>query len=96
MSVKGKLKKCNKRIEDLEKEISKLRENVHIKTAENSSREQLYENIIKFAITNHLGGLKGGIAVDEVSIYKMKDLYLDIDHSHVIPAYVMRVVPKYY
>lgn len=96
MSVKGKIKRCNKRIEELENEISKLRKTVNIKAIENSSREQLYENIIKFAISNHLGGLEGGIAIDEVSIAKMKDLHLDIERSHVTHAYVMRIIPRYY
>ena len=50
------------------------------------------ENIIKFAITNHVGNLRAGIMIDTVAIDKMKDLRLLIDRDDECGrAYVIRV-----
>ena len=56
-----------------------------------TEKEQLYENIIKFAITNHIGGLHGGMMIDYFGIDKMKDLKLDIERNHFEHAYIIRV-----
>ena len=52
--------------------------------------EQL-ENIVKFAITNHIGGIRGGMAIDWFGIDKMQDLRLDVEKSIIDHAYIMRV-----
>lgn len=92
MSVKGKVKKCNKRISQLEEEINDLKTKLLNKQIENSSKEQLYENIIKFAITNQIGNLKGGIAIDAMGIDKMNNLRLSIDRNYEYGnAYIIRV-----
>lgn len=91
MSVKAKVKRCNKKIQDLENEISKLRTELCNNTVRTSSKEQLYENIIKFAITNHVGNLQGGMMIDCDGIDKMRNLRLDIESNHFEHAYIMRV-----
>lgn len=91
MSVKLKVKRCNKKILQLENEINKLITELRNETVKNSSKEQLYENIIKFAITNHIGGLHGGMMIDYFGIDKMKDLRLDVESNHFEHAYIMRV-----
>lgn len=91
MSVKSKVKRCNKKILQLENEINKLKTVLYNKTVETSSKEQLYENIIKFAITNHIGGLRGGMMIDYFGIDKMNNLKLDIESNHFEHAYIMRV-----
>lgn len=91
MSVKGKVKKCNKRISQLEEEINDLKTKLLNKQIENSSKEQLYENIIKFAITNQIGNLKGGMMIDYFGIDKMKDLKLSIESNPMEHAYIMRL-----
>lgn len=97
MSVKSKVKRCNKEIEilklkikDLECQNSNLRKNI-LKNDSNSEKTKLYENIIKFAITNHIGGLHGGMIIDYFGIDKMKDLRLDVESNHFEHAYIMRV-----
>lgn len=91
MSVKSKVKRCNKEILRLEEEINKLKAELYNNTVRKSSKEQLYENIIKFAITNHIGGLKGGMMVDYFTIDKMRDLELDVESSYMDHSYIMRV-----
>lgn len=94
MSVKGKVKRCNKQIKILQDQLetaqlsnSRLREKI-----DSQIDNKTLENIIKFAITNHVGNLRAGIMIDTVAIDKMKDLRLLIDRDDECGgAYVIRV-----
>lgn len=104
MSVKGKVKRLNKRIENLQEELqtyqlsnSRLRnKNDKLKTeleeqkADKQYTEQL-ENILKFAITNHIGNLRGGMQIERYGIDKMQDLRLSIDYQPEFNSYIIRV-----
>ena len=104
MSVKGKVKKLNKKIENLQEELqtyqlsnSKLRnKNNRLKTeleeqkADKKYIEQL-ENILKFALTNHIGNLRGGMQIQRYGIDKMQDLRLSIDYMPENNSYIIRV-----
>lgn len=67
MSVKGKVKRLNRQIEKLNCELIQLEKlkNNNKRIIEDYSSDlekiKIYENIIKFAITNHLGNLRGGM-----------------------------------
>ena len=94
MSVKGKVKRCNKQIKILQDQLetaqlsnSRLREKI-----DSQMDNRTLENIIKFAITNHVGNLRAGIMIDAASVDKMKDLKLLIDRNEEYGrAYVIRV-----
>ena len=104
MSVKGKVKKLNKKIENLQEELqtyqlsnSRLRDkNDRLKTeleeqkADKKYIEQL-ENILKFALTNHIGNLRGGMQIQRYGIDKMQDLRLSIDYMPENNSYIIRV-----
>lgn len=100
MSVKGKVKKLNKKIENLQEELQKLQtcqlSNSRLKTeleeqkVDKQYTEQL-ENILKFAITNHIGNLRGGIQIERYGIDKMQDLRLSIDYQPEFNSYIIRV-----
>ncbi len=104
MSVKGKVKKLNKKIENLQEELqiyqlsnSRLRDkNDRLKTeleeqkADKKYIEQL-ENILKFALTNHIGNLRGGMQIQRYGIDKMQDLRLSIDYQPEFDSYTIRV-----
>ncbi len=104
MSVKGKVKRLNKEIDNLQKELqtcqlsnSRLRnKSDRLKTelegqkADNQYTEQL-ENILKFAITNHIGNLRGGMQIERYGIDKMQDLRLSIDYMPENNSYIIRV-----
>lgn len=51
----------------------------------------MLENIIKFAITNHVGNLRAGMIVDINTIDKMKELRLNIERNDFERAYIIRV-----
>ncbi len=104
MSVKGKVKKLNRKIENLQEELqtyqlsnSRLRnKNNRLKTeleeqkADKQYMKQL-ENILKFALTNHIGNLRGGMQVERYGIDKMQDLRLSIDYMPENNSYIIRV-----
>ena len=101
MSVKSKVKRCNKEIKKLNGKIVGLefeleRRNNNLKRiSEDYEKDlekiKLYENIIKFAITNHIGGIRGGMAIDWFGIDKMQGLRLDVEKNIIEHAYIMRV-----
>lgn len=97
MSVKGKVKRLNKEILELQDELkterlsnNRLRVKLDDRTAELKYIKEL-ENIVKFAITNHMGGLHGGMQIDRYGIDKMQDLRLSINYSHMDNSYIIRV-----
>lgn len=98
MSVKGKVKRLNKQLKELQQNYNNLQgrnTSLNMKLKEqvtSESKNQLYENIIKFAVTNHVGNLRAGMMIDAAAIDKMKDLRLLIDRDDECGrAYVIRV-----
>ncbi len=97
MSVKGKVKRCNKEIIRLQDELeterlsnSRLRQRLDKENQSKVYIEQL-ENILKFAITNHIGNLRGGMQIERYGIDKMQDLRLSIDYQPELNSYIIRV-----
>ena len=104
MSVKGKVKRLNKQIKNLQEELQtyqlsnnrlknktdRLKVELEEQKADKQYTEQL-ENIVKFALTNHIGNLRGGMQIDRYGIDKMQDLRLNIDYSHIDNSYIIRV-----
>lgn len=104
MSVKGKVKRLNKRIENLQEELQTYqlfnsilrnkndRLNIELEgqKADKQYTEQL-ENIIKFAITNQIGGMRGGMRIERYGIDKMQDLRLSIDYQPEFNSYIIKV-----
>lgn len=93
MSVKSKIKRLNKEIRKLQEELetyqlsnSRLRQKLDTQT-----HNETLENIVKFAVTNHVGNLCCGMAIDWNSIDKMRELKLDIEKNHMEHAYFIRV-----
>lgn len=94
MSVKSKVKRCNA-------EIKHLKEQLETSELLNHKLQQQFEtlidnktlgNIVKFAVTEHIGNLQGGIAIDARGIDKMHNLRLSIDRSYENEnAYIIRV-----
>lgn len=101
MSVKSKVKRCNKEIrrqeiviENLETEKNRLEHNFK-RVSEDYTRDleklKLYENIIKFALTNQIGGLEGGMRIDWFGIDKMQSLQLNVENDPYTNGYIIQV-----
>ena len=104
MSVKGKVKKLNKKIKNLQEELqtyqlsnSRLRnknDRLNIELEGQKADKQYTEilkNIVKFAITNHIGNLRGGMQIERYGIDKMQDLRLSIDYEPEFNSYIIRI-----
>ncbi len=104
MSVKGKVKKLNKKIEELQDELqtyklsnSRLRDKadslkIELESQmENKQYTETLENIVKFAVTNHIGSLRGGIQIERHGIEKMHNLNLRIEYLLEYNCYIIRV-----
>ena len=104
MSVKGKVKRLNKQIKNLQEELQtyqlsnnrlknktdRLKVELEEQKVDKQYTEQL-ENIVKFALTNHIGNLRGGMQIERYGIDKMQDLRLSIDYQPEFNSYIIRV-----
>lgn len=93
MSVKTKVKRCNKEIKRLEEELETYKlSNERLKQKLDSQIDnKLLENIVKFAVTNYLGGLYGGVKVERYGIDKMQDLKLSVEYEPEFNSYMIKV-----
>jgi hypothetical protein len=94
MSVKSKVKRCNAEIKHLKEQLetSELLNHKLQQQFETLIDNKTLENIVKFAVTQQIGGLHGGITINAMSIDKMNDLRLFIDRSYENEdAYIIRV-----
>jgi predicted nuclease with TOPRIM domain len=101
MSAKGKVKRLNKEIDNLQKELqtcqlsnSRLRnknDRLNIELEGQKAVIEELENILKFAITNHIGNLRGGMQIERYGIDKMQNLRLSIDYQPEFNSYIIRV-----
>lgn len=97
MSVKSKVKRFNEeikrlelKVKDLEIQNRNLQKNI-LKNDDNSEKTKLYANIIKFALTNHIGSLEGGMRIEKYGIDKTSKLRLFVDYEPEFNSYVIRV-----
>ncbi len=104
MSVKGKVKRLNKRIENLQEELQTYQlSNSRLKNKNDRLKMELegqkadiqytdiLENIVKFALTNHIGNLRGGMQIERYGIDKMQNLRLRIDYQPEFNSYIIKV-----
>lgn len=87
MSVKSKVRRCNKEIERLKEELETERLSNRRLRSKLDNGNELLENIVKFAVTNQVGGLRAGMMIDRNTIDKMRDLRLHVEYSHIENAY---------
>lgn len=97
MSVKVKVKRLNKQIKNLQEELqtyqlsnNRLKVKLEEQKSDKQYTEQL-ENIVKFALTNHIGNLRGVMRIDRYGIDKMQDLRLNINYIVENDSYIIRV-----
>lgn len=97
MSVKAKVKRLNKEIIKLKDELEtetlsnrRLRQRLDEEKQFSDYVRQL-ENIVKFALTNQIGNLRGGMLIERYGIDKMQNLRLSIDYVPENNSYIIRV-----
>ena len=97
MSIKNKVKRLNKEILNLQNKLEttelsnrRLRQRLDEEKQFSDYVRQL-ENIVKFALTNQIGNLRGGMQIERYGIDKMQDLRLSIDYMPENNSYIIRV-----
>lgn len=104
MSVKGKVRRLNSEIKELQEELQtyrlsndklrnksdRLKIELEGKKADKQYINQL-ENMIKFAVTNHIGNLRGGMVIERYGVDKMQNLRLSIEYQPEYNGYIIRV-----
>lgn len=97
MNARQKAKRASKDTNNLKQHIEKLNGEITSLKYENRKlnnqtfENKTLENVLKFAITNHIGGLRGGMMIDMFSIDKMKDIDLKIEAIPQEHSYMIRV-----
>lgn len=97
MSVKGKVKRLNKELIKLKDELeTETLSNRRLKQKLNKEKQfsdyvRQLENIVKFALTNQIGNLRGGMQIERYGIDKMQNLRLSIDYVPENNSYIIRV-----
>lgn len=104
MSIKSKIKRLNKEIIKLQDELETERlSNSRLRNKSDRLKIELegqkadiqytdiLENIVKFALTNHIGNLRGGMEIEKYGIDKMQNLKLSIDYEPQYNSYIIRV-----
>ena len=103
MSVKRKIKRLNKQIKELQEELQiyklsrcTLKSNLdHLKLelAKQETDKQYtkqLENIVKYALTNHIGNLRGGIRIERYETDKLQNLKLNVIFEPESNSYIIR------
>ena len=86
----GFMEKECEALENLLTRYKQLQKENEEQKADKQYTEQL-ENILKFAITNHIGNLRGGMEIERYGIDKMQNLRLSIDYVPENNSYIIRV-----
>ena len=74
----------------LKNKTDRLKVELEEQKADKQYTEQL-ENMLKFAITNQIGGMRGGMQIERYGIDKMQGLRLSIDYMPENNSYIIRV-----
>lgn len=82
-SMRDVIEEKNKKIDSLEYENKRLNNQVF--------DNKTLKKVLAFAVTNHIGGLHGGMMIDMFSVDKLKDIDVRIEkclqeHSYMIRA----------
>lgn len=89
MSVKGKVKRCNKRIAELEREVEKLKEEkVELSYFGFSRKEREYkENLIKLMLSQRMGYSDDccRFKISEGQLNTMKNVRLTVERDFFTP-----------
>lgn len=81
---------CQEELQTCQLSNSRLKTKLEEQKVDKQYTEQL-ENILKFAIINHIGNLRGGMQIERYGIDKMQNLRLSIDYQPEFNSYIIRV-----
>ena len=91
MSVKGKVKRLNRHIEDLNDQIEDLEYARFLEQFRYKRERKELENLIMFFVTNQVDKpAEGGVQIDRFHVEKFENLDVDIWYEVENDAYVIK------
>lgn len=92
MSVKGKVKRLNRQIEDLNEYIEDLEYARELDKKRHEDEKKELENLIKFFVVNQVGKpAPGGVHIENQYIDKLNNLDADVWYEVENHAYVIKL-----
>ena len=92
MSVKNKIKRLNKKLEELNKEVQTITNIRNIENNKHEKEKKSLENVIKFMIKNHLNDIpSGGVQIGKKYIDEMDFYNINISYEYENDSYVIRI-----
>lgn len=92
MSVKSKIKRLNKKLEELNKEVQTI---INIRNIENNKHEKekkSLENVIKFMVKNNIKNIpSGGVQVERKYIDEMEFYNISIIYEYENDSYIIKI-----
>ena len=92
MSVKGKVKRLNKKIKESYSQIACLEYTIDAEKVKYERERTTLRNLIKFFVTNQVDDLaEGGVQIDREYVDKLKDMDVNIWYDIDYNAYVIKL-----
>ena len=92
MSVKGKVKRLNREVKDLNDEIEYLEYKMECDRKEHREEKEMLESLIKFFVVNQVGKpAPGGVQIEKQYVDKLESLNVKVYYELENKAYVINL-----
>ena len=92
MSVKSKVKRLNKKLEELNKEIQTITNIRNIENNKHEKEKKSLENVIKFMVKNNIKNIpSGGVQVERRYIDEMEFYNISIIYEYENDSYIIKI-----
>lgn len=92
MSVKSKIKRLNKKLEELNKEVQTITNIRNIENNKHEKEKKSLENVIKFIIKNNIKNIpSGGVQVERKYIDEMEFYNISIIYEYENDSYIIKI-----
>lgn len=92
MSVKSKIKRLNKKLEELNKEVQTITNIRNIENNKHEKEKKSLENVIKFMVKNNIKNIpSGGVQVERKYIDEMEFYSISIIYEYENDSYIIKI-----
>lgn len=92
MSVKSKIKRLNKKLEELDKEVQTITNIRNIENNKHEKEKKSLENVIKFMVKNNIKNIpSGGVQVERKYIDEMEFYNISIIYEYENDSYIIKI-----
>lgn len=92
MSVKSKIKRLNKKLKELDKEVQTITNIRNIENNKHEKEKKSLENVIKFMVKNNIKNIpSGGVQVERKYIDEMEFYNISITYEYENDSYIIKI-----